>query len=88
MTVIPISELKNTSAVASLCKDSHEPILVTKNGYEEMVIITPELWREALEAQRQNQLYREIARGEVALNAGDVVDYAADTERLRSNYGL
>ena len=88
MTAIPISELKNTSAVAALCKESCEPVLVTKNGYEEMVIVSPAIWREAVDAMAQNQLYREIARGEAAMKAGEVVDYWEDTTRLKERYGL
>lgn len=88
MTVIPISELKNTSAVTSMCRESPDPLLVTKNGYEELVILTPSAWREASEAIKQNRLYREIAQGEAAMKADDVVDYWEDTARLRESYGL
>ena len=85
MTAIPISDLKNTSAVAALCRESREPVLVTKNGYEEMVIVSPAAWREAVSAMAQNQLYREIARGEAAMRAGEVVDYGEDTAQLRED---
>ena len=82
MTAIPISGLKNTSAVAALCRESRELVLAAKNGYEEMVIVSSAAWREAASAMAQNQLYREIARGEAAMRAGEVVDYGEDTAQL------
>ena len=88
MPVIPISELKNTSAVSQLCHSGKGPVQVTKNGYEHMVIVTPQMWEAAEEAMLRDRLYRELARGEHALAIGDVVDYEKDTARLREKYGL
>lgn len=31
--IIPIRDLKNTTRISQMCKESKEPIFVTKNGY-------------------------------------------------------
>ncbi|MFQ9737931.1 MAG: hypothetical protein ACLR06_09490 [Christensenellaceae bacterium] len=37
--IIPVNELKNTSQVMKTCQESEVPVVVTKNGYGEMVLI-------------------------------------------------
>ena len=44
--VIPINELKNTAQISQTCKDSSVPIIVTKNVYSEMVIMSIELYEQ------------------------------------------
>jgi len=39
-TIRPISELKNTTSIASLCHDVKEPVFITKNGYSDLVIMS------------------------------------------------
>ena len=38
--ILPINELKNTSNISKTCKDSKTPIIITKNGYSDMVIMS------------------------------------------------
>ncbi|MBR3721306.1 MAG: type II toxin-antitoxin system Phd/YefM family antitoxin, partial [Selenomonadaceae bacterium] len=42
--IIPIKDLKNTSALSELCHRIDEPIYVTKNGYGDMVLMSMELF--------------------------------------------
>lgn len=42
--IIPIDELKNTDNISKLCKESKTPIIITKNGYSNMVIMSVELY--------------------------------------------
>ncbi len=86
--VIPISELKNTGEVSRLCHEQDGPILVTKNGSEDMVIVSPELWKRMEEADVERRLLAEVSIGERAASAGDVTGYEEDTVRLRVAYGL
>lgn len=88
MPIIPISDLKNTSAVSSLCHSGKGPVHVTKNGYEHMVIVTPEAWNAAHGAMLRDELYRAVAVGERAVVQGELVDYVEDSCRLRDKYGL
>jgi PHD/YefM family antitoxin component YafN of YafNO toxin-antitoxin module len=87
-TVIPISDLKSTGSISHLCHKNEGPILVTKNGVVDMVIVSPELWRHMEEAELERRLLAEVSVGERAAASGDVTGYRADTERLRAIYGL
>lgn len=42
--IIPIKDLKDTSAISEKCHSSDEPIFITKNGYGDMVIMSMELF--------------------------------------------
>lgn len=42
--IIPIEDLKNTSKISEMCKESDEPVFVTKNGYGDMVIMSAETY--------------------------------------------
>lgn len=43
-TIIPIRDLKNTSAISKLALEIQEPIFVTKNGYSDIVVMSAELY--------------------------------------------
>lgn len=43
-TIIPIRDLKNTSAISKLAHEIQEPIFVTKNGYSDIVVMSAELY--------------------------------------------
>ena len=40
--IIPIKELRNTTAVSEACHSTDEPIFITRNGYGDMVIMSLE----------------------------------------------
>lgn len=47
--ILPINELKNTANISKICKESKTPIIITKNGYSDMVIMSVELYEETME---------------------------------------
>lgn len=44
--VLPVNELKNTANIMKTCKESEVPIVITKNGYGEAVLMSIELYNE------------------------------------------
>ena len=44
--IIPVNELKNTSGIMKTCKESPVPIVITKNGYGEAVMMSVKLYEE------------------------------------------
>ena len=42
--IIPIRDLKNTGEISQLCRESDEPIFVTRNGYGDMVIMSMQVY--------------------------------------------
>lgn len=65
--IIPIRDLKNTSIISKKCKESNEPIFVTKNGYGDMVIMSMKVYEESLAklyaAQLINESINEVENG-------------------------
>jgi prevent-host-death family protein len=46
--VLPINELKNTANISKMCKDSNVPIIITKNGYSDMVLMSVDLYEQTM----------------------------------------
>lgn len=46
--ILPINELKNTANISKICKESKTPIVITKNGYSDMVLMSVELYEQTI----------------------------------------
>lgn len=44
--IIPVNELKNTANIMKTCQESTVPIVITKNGYGEAVMMSVKLYEE------------------------------------------
>lgn len=44
--ILPVNELKNTANIMKACKESDVPIVITKNGYGEAVMMSLKLYEE------------------------------------------
>lgn len=83
--IIPIRDLKKTSEISKLCKESNEPIFVTKNGYGDMVIMSMETYEKTM---LLCDLNRKLEEGEASIRSGDVVDAFDSLKAIRKNHGL
>ncbi|MCF0112027.1 MAG: type II toxin-antitoxin system Phd/YefM family antitoxin [Erysipelotrichaceae bacterium] len=81
---IPIRDLKNTSVISELCHDTNEPIIITKNGYEDMVIMSSEVY----DRIRLYSVYEKLMKAEEDIALGKITDAAESLESLRKKYGL
>ena len=84
MQCIPIRDLKNTAAVSEMCKKSAAPIFVTKNGYNDMVIMSAEVYGRI----RLVSVYEKLMEAEADIEEGRVLEGSASLRRLREKYGL
>lgn len=84
MQCIPIRDLKNTAAVSEMCKKSAEPIYITKNGYEDMVIMSAEVY----DRIRLVSVYEKLMEAEADIEEGRVMEGRASLRKLREKYGL
>ena len=84
MQCIPIRDLKNTAAVSEMCKKSAAPIFVTKNGYNDMVIMSAEVY----DRIRIVSVYEKLMEAEADIEEGRVLEGSASLRRLREKYGL
>ncbi len=52
--IIPIKDLKDTSALSAKVNASEEPIFITKNGYGDMVIMSMAVYEKLSGGRNQN----------------------------------
>ncbi len=83
--IIPIRDLKDTSALSQMCNESNEPIYITKNGYGDMVIMSMKAYEEKLWLL---DTYAKIAEAEEDLKAGRLTDARSTLKELRERNGL
>lgn len=84
MQCIPIRDLKNTAAVSEMCKKANSPIVVTKNGYSDMVIMSAEVY----ERMRLYSVYEKLMQAEDDIAENRVSDARCSLNDLRTKYGL
>ena len=84
MQCIPIRDLKNTAAVSEMCKKSAAPIFVTKKGYNDMVIMSAEVY----DRIRLVSVYEKLMEAEADIEEGRVLEGSASLRKLREKYGL
>ena len=84
MQCIPIRDLKNMAAISEMCKKSAAPIYVTKNGYNDMVIMSAEVY----DRIRLVSVYEKLMEAEADIDEGRVMEGSASLRKLREKYGL
>ena len=83
--IIPIRDLKNTSEISQMCRETNEPIYVTKNGYGDMVIMSMKLYEEKLSML---DVYNKLEEAEREVTEGKVLDGDASLQRIREKYNV
>lgn len=81
---IPIRDLKDTTSISQMCHASKEPITITKNGYEDMVIMSAEVYNRI----RLYSVYEKLVEAENDIAEGKVTDAFSAMSAMRSKYGL
>ena len=73
--IIPVNELKNTANIMKTCLESDVPIVITRNGYGEAVMMSIALYEEMFgkieEAIKINEALQEIEEGAELISADD-----------------
>ena len=82
--IIPIKELKNTGNISELCHSSCEPIFVTKNGFNDMVVMSDEVYNQIMGKIR---LYHIVSEAEEDIEQNNLIDSNSVFSELRGKYG-
>ena len=85
---VPISELKDTAAFARKVAQAGEPVIVTRNGYDEFVVIDPALFRSYRKETPEEELERLLAEADREVELGLVSDMRSGLMQIRDAYGL
>lgn len=83
--IIPIRDLKDTSAISQMCNESQEPIYITKNGYGDMVIMSMKAYEEKMYLL---DVYTKLAEAENEIREDKTVDARTALKELRAKHGL
>ena len=83
MNIVPMRDLKNTTKIEALCKQTKEAVFVTKNGYGSLVDMDlyEELLQQAYEAKLINRALKDVEEGKV--RDGDEV-----MKEIEAKYGF
>lgn len=83
MQIIPIRDMRDTNALSERCRNSREPIFITKNGYGDMVVMSMETYERSI---GKLELYQKLAEAEDDLANGRTVDGEAFFADLLKEY--
>lgn len=82
--ILPVNELKNTANIMKICKESQVPIVITRNGYGEAVMMSTDLYEELfakLQAALINEGIDEIEKGAKGMDGDEFLN------RMSKKYG-
>lgn len=83
MQIVPIRDLRNTNEISERCKNTSEPIFITKNGYGDMVLMSMETYQRTV---AMSEVYRKLMEAEAELADGRGVDGKVAFSDLRARY--
>ena len=82
--VLPVNELKNTANIMKICQESSVPIIITRNGYGEAVMMSIELY-ERLFAKLQAATLINKGLDEID-NGAEGQDSSSFMDQMRKKY--
>jgi PHD/YefM family antitoxin component YafN of YafNO toxin-antitoxin module len=84
-TIRPITELRDTNAISELCHSQQEPVFITKNGYNDLVIMSAAAYERQLLLL---EAYQKLSEAEAQEDGGiPNIDGETIFKRLREKYG-
>ncbi len=83
--ILPVNELKNTSNIIKTCRESPVPIVITKNGYGEAVMMSVKLYEEMFAKMQAAALIN--AGLEEAERGAEPADGKEFLDSMRRKYG-
>ena len=69
-TCVPIKDMRDTAAFAELVETSATPITVTRNGYDQFVVMRTNQYEALLAMQEKNRLYERMLLADFDMQCG------------------
>ena len=82
--IMPIRDLRDTSAISELAHKKQEPIFITKNGYSDLVVMSAELYEKIAQVAKIDQIIEE-AEAEME-NGAKPISAREAMKRLNKKY--
>ena len=83
--VLPVNELKNTANILKVCEESEGPIIITRNGYGEAVMMSVAVYEKLFEQMKLTTLINESI--DDYKNGGKPVDGKQFLNQMMEKYG-
>ena len=80
----PITDLRNTTEISELCHSLNEPIFITKNGYGDLVVMSNEAYEKELISA---DIFRKLLVAQRQIDNGEGVDGDEILTKMRKKYG-
>ena len=85
MQIIPMRDLKNTAEIERRCRESHEPVFVTKNGYGRLVVMDIDYYDETMWKMEEARMLNSAIK---SYEEEKVYDGKTVINKIREKYGL
>ncbi len=82
---IPIEALHNPEEISDLCRREKEPVIITEDDKDSLVIMSEQAFAENREMLK---IYQSLARSEEQIQAGMKLDARRQLNLLRNDYNL
>ena len=83
--IVPIRDLRDTNKISKMCHESDAPIYVTKNGYDDMVIMSSTAFDTMF---AKIATLNAIMEGSEQIDAGEGIDGSMVKEQLEKKYKI
>jgi PHD/YefM family antitoxin component YafN of YafNO toxin-antitoxin module len=83
--IIPIRDLKKTREISEMCRNAKEPVFITRNGYDDMVIMSMGTYEKMMFV---NEVYNKLDQAEESIRKGEVMDGFESLKGTREKYVL
>ena len=85
---VPVRDLKDTTRICQVSKEHPDGVVVTKNGYQELVLVQPDAYEEMARAREKQRIYAMLAEAEEDLKAGRLIDADTALAEIWARHGL
>lgn len=82
---IPINSIKDIFTLSEICKNSNEPIYISQNNDDDMVLMNAAIYKETIE---KLNIYQQLAVSEQELKENKLYDAFSSLNELQKKYEL
>ena len=84
VNIVPLTEMRDTNKFVEKCKNSKDPIFITKNGYGDLVCMSIQVYEEMIE---KVDVQRKLYEGIKEMHEGKVIDGQTFIKTVTEKYG-
>ena len=84
---VPIRDMKDTASFSRFVEEAGEPVTVTKNGYDHLIVMTTEVYNDLNTELAEAKLLARIAQAELEIACGQLIDGETHIALMREKYG-